>query len=40
MVVTQLPYTDYVATDLYSKLETAAYKDLVSGSRPANGSET
>lgn len=29
MVVTLLPYTDYVANELYSKLETAVYKDLL-----------
>lgn len=39
MVVTLFPYADYVANDLYSKLETAVYKELVSGSRPADGLE-
>lgn len=39
MIVTLLPYADYVANDLYSKLETAVYKNLVSGSRSADGLE-
>lgn len=32
MVVTQYPYADYVANELYSKLEAAVYKKLVAGS--------
>lgn len=40
MIVTQLPYADYVAKDLYSKLETAVYKDLIAGSRFADGPQT
>lgn len=39
MVVTLLPYADYVATDLYSKLETALYKGLIAESRSADGAE-
>ena len=40
MVVTQLPYADYVAADLYSNLETAVYKDLVPTARSADAPET
>lgn len=39
MIVTLLPYADRVANDLYSKLEVAVYKDLLTGSRPAHGPE-
>lgn len=40
MVVTQLPYADYVAADLYSNLETVVYKDLVAKPRSADGPQT
>lgn len=40
MIVTLLPYADYVANDLYSKLETAVYEDLVAGPRSADGPRT
>lgn len=40
MVVTQLPYADYVANDLYSKLETAVYQDLIAGSRSDDGPQS
>ncbi|KAK2616135.1 hypothetical protein N8I77_002843 [Diaporthe amygdali] len=38
-VVTLLPYADHFAANLYSKLETAVYEDLVAG-RPVGGSKT